>query len=54
MTTTDNQPTAVPRVITADPGVQPEHGYTPGYLPRNVLGSDHDLKAAIEALGGAA
>lgn len=116
--TTDNQPTAAPRV-TADPGVQPEqepavaatfadevatlraqlaeswtwpqirlrdealatldrivvkaeqraaedavvraarrwyyeHGYTPGYLPRNIVGSDRDLKAAVESLGGAA
>ncbi len=31
-----------------------EHGFTPGYLPRNILGSDRDLKLAVEALGGAA
>lgn len=31
-----------------------EHGFTAGYLPRNILGSDRDLKVAVESLGGAA
>lgn len=31
-----------------------EHGFAAGYLPRNILGRDRDLKAAVEALGGAA
>lgn len=31
-----------------------EHGFKAGYLPRNVLGSDRDLKLAVEQLDTAA